>query len=267
MLVADPEHNVIWKCNKKGKYSVFAGVNGKAGSSNGKLKKAQFSSPWGIARYGDGYVVTDSENGILRYIVKKKVSTLSVKGYKFVRPTGITEDGAGNIYVSDTGNACVVKVDPKGKATVFAGTKGKEGCTDGKKAKKSKLTEPTDLAFDAETLYIADSGNHRIVAVNNDKLVTVAGAKKGLEEDKDGKPLNARFSNPQGLCVYKGKLYIADTGNGYVKFYDGKKVKTIVESFSQEYGFAPASPRGMVVKGKTLLVGDMFALLTLEIKL
>ena len=267
MLVADPAHNVIRKCNKKGKYSVFAGVDGKTGSADGKLKKALFNAPWGIAEYGNGYLVTDSENGALRYIEKKKVTTLKVKGYKFVRPTGIASDGQGNVYVSDTGNACVVMVDAKGKAKVVAGTKGKEGCTDGKKANKALLTEPTGVAYDGKTLYIADSGNHRIVSVEKDKLVTVAGAKKGIEDDKDGKALNARFSNPQGLCAYNGKLYIADTGNGSVKVYDGKKVKTIVPAFSQEYGFAPASPRGMVVKDGVLLVGDMFALLTIKVEL
>ena len=268
MLVADPDHNVIWKCNKKGKYTVYAGVYGKSGKSDGKLKKATFNSPWGIAKYGDGYLVTDSGNGTLRYLDKKSVKTLSLKGYKkFGRPTGITEDGQGNVYVSDTENACVVKVDAKGKADVFAGTKGKAGCTDGKALKKSKLTEPTGLAFDGSTLYIADSGNHRIVFQKKDKLVTLAGAKKGIEDDAVGKPDKARFSNPQGLCVYDGKLYIADTGNGSVKVYDGKNVKKLVEAFSQEYGFAPASPRGLAVKDGNLLVGDVFAYLTLNVEI
>ena len=267
MLVADPSHNVIWKCNKKGKYSVFAGVKEKAGATDGKAKKALFNAPWGIAEYGNGFLVSDSENGSLRYIAKNKGTTLKVKGYKFVRPTGMTSDGEGSVYVADTGNACVVKVDAKGKAVVVAGTKGKEGCTDNKKAKKALLTEPTGLAYEGGTLYIADSGNHRIVSLEKDKLTTIAGAKKGIEEDKDGKALNARFSNPQGLCAYNGKLYIADTGNGSVKVLDGKKVKTIVKAFSQEYGFAPASPRGIAVKDGNLLVGDVFALLTVSVEL
>lgn len=266
MYMADCNYHVVRMRTSQGKYSILAGQEGVRGYRNGSVENALFDSPWDVAAYRNGWVVSDTNNHAVRYCNGKYVATLAGPGKKtqFNRPTGIAAGKHGEVYVADTGSHVIYKIDKKGRVTVYAGSK--KGCADGKAA-KARFNEPTGLYYYKGALYAADSGNHRICKIANGKVTTVAGSASGAEGDADGKALNARFSNPQDIIGYKDELYISDTGNGAVKKLGGGKVTTVKASFSMNNGQAPAEPRGITIQQGYLYVGDIFTEELLKIKL
>lgn len=275
IYIADRNYNVLRIRTESGSYKVLAGTEGKSGYKDGSAAKALFNSPWDVVAYKSGWAISDTENHVIRYYNGKTVKTIAgtgKSGYKnavgtkakFNRPTGMAVGKNGELYVADTGNNVIRKIDKNGKVTVYAGSKS--GCADGT-LKKAKFCEPTGLYYYKGALYVADSGNHRICKIEDGKVTTVAGSAKGVEGDAVGTAKKARLSNPQDIFLYKNDMYISDTGNGSVKKLSKGKVTTVVESFSLEGKNSPAEPCGLTIKGGYLFVGDMFTEELLKIKL
>ncbi len=82
-------------------------------------------------------------------------------------PVDLAVDDDGNVYIADTGNDCVRKLDAAGELTTVAGICGSPGKTgDGRAAVDAKLNQPRGVDLDAKgNLYIADTMNHRILVV------------------------------------------------------------------------------------------------------
>ena len=78
-------------------------------------------------------------------------------------PAGLAVDKAGNLYIADTGNHCIRRVDASGTITTIAGT-GEPGYGgDGGLAREAQLSSPVAIAVDSSgKLYIVDLGNYRI---------------------------------------------------------------------------------------------------------
>ena len=79
-------------------------------------------------------------------------------------PTDVEVDSDGNLYIADTFNNCVRKVDTSGTITTFAGQGGVQGYGgDGGAPEDATLYRPYGIAFDsAGNFYVADTHNHRI---------------------------------------------------------------------------------------------------------
>ena len=79
------------------------------------------------------------------------------------QPLGVALDGAGNLYIGDSGNNRIRKVNTSGTITTVAGT-GRGGDTgDAGLATSAELNGPEGVALDGTgNLYIADYGNSRI---------------------------------------------------------------------------------------------------------
>src|ERR1700760_4061867 len=93
-----------------------------------------------------------------------------------MRPTGVTYDAAGDLFIADTARNQVFEVSVGGAITVVAGngTQGFSG--DGGPATAAQLNAPVSVAVAADgTLYIADTGNQRIRAVRDGNIATFAG--------------------------------------------------------------------------------------------
>ena len=82
-------------------------------------------------------------------------------------PSDIAIDSEDNIYIADSFNHCIRKIDNNGIITTFAGIPGEQGSEGiGGKPTEIKLDRPYGIAFDSQdNLYIADTQNHRILIV------------------------------------------------------------------------------------------------------
>jgi len=137
------------------------------------------------------------------------------------RPAGrIDIDAAGNLYVADTVNNRVRKIDAAGVITTIAGN-GQIGATgDGGPATEATLSGLADVAVGPDGIYVADTGNSCVRIIRDDgTIATVAGlcGSAGLAGD-DGPATEARLDRPGGIALdAAGNLYIADTHNQRVR--------------------------------------------------
>lgn len=139
-------------------------------------------------------------------------------------PTAVAVDAQGHLYVADTMNHRVRRVDARtGVITTIAGTGQARFSGDGGPADRAALNEPAALAIDGQgQLYIADQSNNRVRAVDlkTGMIRTVAGTGSAAY-DGDGKlATESSLAGPSGLAVASGILYIADTFNGRIRSVD-----------------------------------------------
>jgi DNA-binding CsgD family transcriptional regulator/sugar lactone lactonase YvrE len=138
-------------------------------------------------------------------------------------PQGLAVDSAGNVYIADTLNNRVRRVDTDGTITTVAGTGEAGFAGDGKPARDAKLNFPTGLAIGlGDTLFIADTGNNVIRQVGPDgNIQTVAGTGEAGYRGDAGRAVDAVLHAPGGLAFDdEGNLYIADTLNERVRRVD-----------------------------------------------
>ncbi|ALN94021.1 NHL repeat family protein [Lysobacter gummosus] len=138
------------------------------------------------------------------------------------QPSAIAVDPAGNIYIADTYNHRIRKIDTSGIIRTIAGT-GVAAASDDGVATATSLNYPGGVAFGGpkNTLYIADTQNHRIRLLDTDgRLVTVAGDGVAGFSGEGVPAEQARVSAPTGLATDVANLYIADTGNERVRQID-----------------------------------------------
>src|SRR5207249_3892202 len=141
-------------------------------------------------------------------------------------PSAAVADSKGNLYIADTFNHRVRRVDAAtGTIWTLAGTGAARFAGDGGPATKAMLNEPVALALDEQRdlLYIADLANYRVRVVDLDtgRITTYAGNGE-REYDGDGhKAVHAALSGPSGLALdAEGALYIADTFSGRIRKID-----------------------------------------------
>ncbi|NOV00776.1 NHL domain-containing protein [Paenibacillus planticolens] len=241
---------------------------------NGDALKAGFRAPGSVVQLPDGSIlIADTRNHLIRKVSGGKVSmfagpelvvTKNSQGFPtgglldgkasqsfFNEPTGLAVDSKGNVYVADSGNNAIRKVDTNGQVTTLAGN-GVPGKKDGKGADAS-FNHPSDVAVAADgTVYVADSLNHVIRKIAADGTVSTlnAASTRAVEirpgkssfagEFQDGSLTAAKFNEPSGLALdSKGNLYVSDTGNQLIRYIDlqAGTVKTVAGSPSGEsYG-------------------------------
>jgi len=138
-------------------------------------------------------------------------------------PQGLAVDSAGNVYIADTLNHRVRRVDAAGTIATVAGT-GEAGYVgDGKPGREAQLNLPTGLAIGfGDTLYIADTGNNVVRRLGPDgEIHTVAGTGEAGYRGDAGRAVDAVLHAPGGLAFDgEGNLYIADTLNQRVRRID-----------------------------------------------
>src|SRR4029077_6306019 len=122
------------------------------------------------------------------------------------------------LYIADSGNNRIRKVDTNGIITTVAGGGGKYygDSGDGGPASKARLSFPFGVAVAQNgTIYIADTGNNRVREVTPDGIIRALAGTGAHGFAGDGGPaLSAELSAPEGITLDgKGNLFIADTVN------------------------------------------------------
>ena len=134
-------------------------------------------------------------------------------------------DAIGNLYIADTKNHRIRKVDFKtsaGVITTIAGT-GEAGFSgDGGKAVAARLSSPRDLAIGPDNrLYVADTDNNAVRAISLDSqatITTVAGTGEAGYSGDNGDATKAKLKRPYGIAFdAQGALYVADTYNQRIR--------------------------------------------------
>jgi len=134
-------------------------------------------------------------------------------------PSGLAVDSAGDIYIADTGNERIRKVDSSGNIQTIAGN-GKPTYSGDNGPARSAGIDPFALAIDkAGDLFVADLSNNRIRKIAaNGTITTVAGTGLPGYSGDGGPALAAQLNLPTGIALDSaGNLYIADKGNGVVR--------------------------------------------------
>ena len=199
IYIAEPEGDVIRKINvSTGIIDIVAGTPGARGYT-----------------VGDGILATSA---VLNF------------------PSDVAVDSAGNVYIADSDNARIRKVDAiTGIISTIAGTGDWGYSGDGGLAINATLYSPKGIALDSSgNVYIADRVSHVIRKVDSATgiISTIAGNGSGLGPFGDGGLATAAgLLYPEGVAVdSKGDIYIADTENNAVRKIDANTgiIKTVV---------------------------------------
>jgi sugar lactone lactonase YvrE len=192
-----------------GMVSTVAGTANIPGTDDGKGGAAHFNLPTQIAADPNGsrLFVTDTDNSIVRMIQIPDMIVKTIAGQAgtdgkadgppsksaFNRPRGVATDGK-FVYVSDTGNDIIRKIDLSSMTTsTLAGT-GEEGDKDGA-GTEAQFNNPGAMATDGTTIYVLDADNHGVRKIDAatgavTKLTLVNGhIGSGCALSKDGKIL------------------------------------------------------------------------------
>jgi uncharacterized protein (TIGR03437 family) len=201
--------------------------DGTAGFVDGAAASAEFSGPAAIAVGSDGKIyISDSANHRIRMLSNGTVSTFAgngTAGYtgdnatatsaELNKPAGIALDSSGNLYIADTGNNVIRKVDTSGKITTVVGNSLAGYYGDTGAATAAEVNGPLALAFDPSGNYsISDTGNNVIRKIASLNITSTAGSGSMV----------GRLSHPWGIAFdSSGVLYIVDNGNNRIAKYTG----------------------------------------------
>jgi uncharacterized protein (TIGR03437 family) len=163
-----------------------------------------------------GVVTTVAGNGLPGAAGDGGQATLAQLWY----PYACDVDSFGNLYIADTDNHRIRKVDAGGVITTVAGTGlpgygGDEG-----PATSADLWQPAGVAADDNgDIFISDTANNRIRQVTPDGVIhTIAGTGATSFGGDGGAALNAQINGPAGILLDgSGDLYFADTNNNRVR--------------------------------------------------
>jgi sugar lactone lactonase YvrE len=230
IYVADSRNFKIRKVTSTGIVTSFAG-SGFSGAVDGLGTAASFNNPTGVVVHASGVIyVADAENHKIRKISPSGVVTTfagsgtigSEDGIgiaaSFNRPHGIAVDAIGNLYVADSDNHKIRKINPEGVVSTLAGT-GISGSTDGPGLEASFFS-PYGVAADAYgNVYVADTKNRKIRKISSaGEVSTIAGTGYWGGGGLDGPGTVATFDFPYSVAVdFSNHVYVADFGHFKVR--------------------------------------------------
>ena len=277
LFIADSNHNRIVVTGLDGTLLETIGT-GAAGASDGSFESATFFRPQGLALDNEALYVADTENHLIRRVDLKQRTVTSIAGTgqqsRERNPAGAARTVALNspwdlqlvgrtLYIAMAGPHQIWKLElDQGEVSIFAGS-GREARADGT-LMAAAFAQPSGLASDGRTLYVADSEANIIRAIDLKKgmVSTLAGGDLFEFGDRDGRGDDVRLQHPLGLVAEQGRVLIADTYNHKLKQLDAAThtVKTFLGTGKpgQADGAQPSfyEPGGLSIANGKLYVAD-----------
>lgn len=237
LYVADSENHAIRKVDLiTGQVETISGTGNQGHMREGSGPGAQtdLNSPWDLAFHdGSLYIAMagmhqlwsmDLSTGIVGPYAGSGRESLDdgpLGSATLAQPSGITTDG-NRLYFADSETSAVRSADlpPNGRLRTIVGLGLFEfGDVDGADH-NIRLQHPIGVAHHDGTIYVADTYNHKIKRVLpvTRSCSTMLGS--GEAGHRDGPGDQALFSEPSGLSIADGKLYIADTNNHAIRVAD-----------------------------------------------
>ncbi len=277
IYIGDWLHHRIRKVDASGIISTVAG-NGTAAFSGdgGPATSASLNSPFGVFVDGSGniYIVDRTNHRIRKVDTSGIITTVagsSTFGFsgdggpatnaRLRNPQGVSVDGLGNIYIADSSNNRIRKVDTSGIITTVAGNSTSGFSGDGGPATSASLKTPSGVFVDGSgNFYIADQLNHRIRKVDTSGIIsTVAGKGTSTFSGDGGPATSASLNAPLGVFGDgSGVIYIADKVNHRIRKVDTSGIISTVagngtKAFSGDGGPATSAsfnfPQSVFVDG------------------
>jgi hypothetical protein len=206
-------------------FGTLAGLAGTSGSTDATGSAARFNVPSGVSVDTAGNVfVADRTNHTIRKVTSAGVVTTLAgsagidgstdatgSAARFLYPSGVAVDTAGNVFVADRNNHTIRKVTSSGVVTTLAGTAGSAGSTDAT-GSAARFYYPWGVAVDtAGNVFVADRSNHTIRKVTSAGVVTTLAGTAGSSGTTDGTGSAARFNLPSGVSVDSaGNVFVGD---------------------------------------------------------
>jgi gliding motility-associated-like protein len=221
---------LLCSCVQAQQVTTIAGSSGAAGFVDGAGPIARFNQPHAVASDKNGNVfIADRQNHRIRKInssgvVSTYAGTGAIGGTDgpalsstFNEPWGIACDTLGNVYVVDTKNYKIRKIDNTGVVTTLAGS-GVFGTTNGAAA-FARFGFPVGIAVSPNgySVYVSDYNTHTIRKIENGQVSTLAGT-VFISGANDGTGATATFNHPYGLFMEdNGDVLIADEWNNLIR--------------------------------------------------
>jgi len=251
IFIADSGDNVVREITVAGVIQLIAGT-GKAGLGHaGPATRSALDHPQNVAvdAQGDVFIADTYNNRVVKVTPKGQVTAVAgngAAGYsgdggraasaRLNEPTGLALDSKGNLFIADSANNVIRRVDAKtGVITTVAGDyaadKASDGLGgfsgDGGPATSAQLNDPQGVALDgAGDLFIADTFNNAIREVTPGGTISTVvnaapaagGAPPAGGETSGGAPTASKLNTPYGVAIDPNteSLYVADTTNSKI---------------------------------------------------
>lgn len=275
LYLTDTENHTIRKIDVlSGAVTTVAGASGQPGAVDATGPDARFREPEGLALDGSGGLyIADTDNNTIRMLTLSSGAVTTIAGSAgeagtadgvgaaalFNKPKAIAVDGAGNLYVVDTLNQSIRKVE---LASGTVSTLTTFGAT-------TQGPIPQGVAIDGSNVLVSIVGgalaDNGVVRVAADGTLTPLAGGMGSPGFIDGVGTGARFNGPAGLWNDgAGTLYVADNGNyviraitiasSTVSTYAGANSSGSADGIGAAARFA--SPQGLAADDQTAYVAD-----------
>jgi trimeric autotransporter adhesin len=247
VYIADTGNEVIRRVDSTGKITTIAG-NGAIGSGGdgGPATSAGLYAPYRAVtdRAGNVYIADYYNNRVRRVDTAGTITTIAgtgAQGYngdgipastaELSLPGAVAVDRTGNVYVADTWNNRIRKIDTMGMISTIAGTGFAGVLGDGGAAAMAQVNEPEGIAVDSlGNIYIADYGNSKIRKIDASGIINTIAGTGSIGYSGDGGPATAAALNlPTGVAAdASGNVYIADYQNNRIRKIDTSGVITTI---------------------------------------
>jgi photosystem II stability/assembly factor-like uncharacterized protein len=279
LYIADTNNHCIRMATQDSSWNLttIAGSAGTSGWANGNGSSAQFNYPHGIVidTLSMKIYIADTCNNVIRMATQQQLDSswnittiagmvdtsgcIDASGVnaRFYYPHSLAIDGDKNIYITDSYNHVIRKMDTTNYTiTTIAGSAGISGWLDGS-GSIAQFCFPTGITIDASNnIFVSDTGNNvirKLIPTNGSyTVITIAGI-PNTTGNTNGYGNISQFSSPIGLAIFSNSLCIADSQNNIIRqgIYTPNNVNNTIGSGNSQQHITYQSD---YIGGKTITI-------------